>query len=249
MIIVMLKTTLSVITFLCVLSLLSQETPPSPSKKSIKNLALKSGVHEVNIRMTNGKDWQMMISVPEKIHEMSEKNMILALHWGVRSFGYEEFMQCLIFPVIDTSKYIVVAPFAEKQAWWDPPKEQQVRRLTSLIREYWFIDKIIAAGYSDGGTGSVHFAAKHSDVIDGAIAMAGFYKYVNTYGVPTYVIHDIRDQLFSYARAKAVMEMNQKNSPDLVFITSERLGHYKACSYVDLFRDGIQWMEEKLAID
>lgn len=221
-----------------------QEIPPKLTKKSIKDFAFTSGVTEVKLKLTNGHKWPFMVSVPE--NRTADTPLILALHWGVTHNRYDEFMQCLVFPSVDTSKYTIIAPLAESIPWWMPPKEQQVTRLLTLIRTYWQVKTIIVVGYSDGGTGAVHFAAHHPDLVDGAIAMAGYYRPA-TYKVPTYVIHDKKDELFSYQRSKSIMDENGTKSSNLVFITSTSLGHFQGCRYVELFREGMKWMEAQLA--
>ncbi|WP_420316257.1 hypothetical protein [Ekhidna sp.] len=225
----------------------AQDIVPLPTKNSIKKFEIKSGLREVNIRLSNGDKWLALISIPKKALN-EEVHFVLALHWGVSANSYDDFMNCLMLPAIDTSKYIVMAPLAQRQAWWANPKEKQLIRLLKLISEYWPIDKIIVSGYSDGGTGSTYFAAKHPEYIDGAIAMAGNYLPA-TYKVPTYIIHGVRDELFSYSKSKVVVEKNVKASENVIFITSETLGHYQGCNYSSLLSDGFKWMEETLNIN
>lgn len=208
---------------------------------------MQSGFRESSIRLTNGNDWPILISIPKKAMDQRVP-MVLALHWGVSTNQYHEFMNCLMLPSIDTSKYIVIAPLAEYSPWWEEPKENQVVRLIDLTREYWPVSKVIIAGYSDGGTGAAHFAAEHSDQIDGAIAMAGYYRHAS-YSVPTYVIHGVKDQLFSYSQSKAIMDRNKQKSDQLMFVHSESLSHFEACNYVLLLKEGFEWIEKKLAID
>ncbi|MEO9871917.1 hypothetical protein [Ekhidna sp.] len=225
-----------------------QQSIAYPTKNSIQKLDLKTGIRELNLTMTSGSDWPVMVSVPEQINKQNVL-MILALHWGVSANRYQEFMNCLMLPAIDTSKYLVIAPLSQHQAWWENPKEKQLVKLLELIKEYWPVGQVIVAGYSDGGTGAVHFASKYSNLIDGAIAMAGYYRYVGQYGVPTYVIHGVKDELFSYSRSKSIMEKNQIKDPNLMFVTIESLGHYQGCAYVKHLEDGFKWIEQKLIID
>ncbi len=225
-----------------------QQNIAYPTKNSIRKFDLKPGIQEVKLPMTTGNNWPMFVSIPEKINKENVP-MILALHWGVAGNRYHEFMNCLMFPAIDTSKYIVIAPLAQHQAWWENPKESQLVKLLELIKEYWPVSQLIVSGYSDGGTGAVHFASKYSHLIDGAIAMAGYYRYVGQYGVPTYVVHGLKDELFSYSRSKSIMDKMKSKDTDLTFITSEFLGHYQGCAYVNHLKDGINWIEKKLNMD
>ncbi|WP_425390584.1 hypothetical protein [Ekhidna sp.] len=222
--------------------LCAQEFNGQPTRKSIKKIVLDPGYKTISVSLTSGEKWPMKLSVPSKVR--AEKvPMVVALHWGVSGNENKEFINCLMIPGIDTSQYIIISPLSQNQFWWENPKEKQLVRLIELIMEYWPVNKVIMAGYSDGATGAVHFASKHHDMIDGAIAMAGYYKPAS-YKVPTYVIHGVKDQLFSYSRARAILERNQQNSEQVVFISSETLSHYEACNYVELLKEAFRWIEQ-----
>ena len=189
----------------------------------------------------------MMVSVP-KISNNQKVNLVLALHWGVNSSSYDEFMNCLVLPAFGTEKYLIVAPDSNHSPWWVDPKETQLIKLIKSIKENWPIDKVIVTGYSDGGTGSFYMAKNHPDVFDGAIALAGSYGSAKKIDIPTYFIHGVGDQLFSYTRTKNIVSEIQENSNNIEFITTNKLTHYEACQYVELLKDGIKWMEEKLEL-
>ena len=75
--------------------------------------------------------------------------------------------------------------------------------------------------------------------------MAGYY-HPASYKVPTYVIHGVRDQMFSYSRSKVILDKNKEKSERFAFITSETLSHYEACNYVTLLKEGFVWMEQNI---
>ncbi|WP_424963526.1 hypothetical protein [Ekhidna sp.] len=224
--------------------LVAQQLDGLPTKSNIRKLDLKPGFSDISLKLSNGDAWPMKLSIPHKT--IKEKvPLVVALHWGVSANENKDFMNCLMIPAIDTSRYMIIAPLSQFHSWWENPKEKQLVRLTSLVKEFWPVSQVIIAGYSDGGTGAVHFASNHPEQIDGAIAIAAYYR-LASYKVPTYVIHGVRDQLFSYSRSKVILEKNKQKSQRMEFKTSETLSHYEACNYVNLLQKGLEWIEENL---
>ncbi len=240
----MLKVTTPIVA--CLLSLITITAMSQvPTAKSLKEFDLKPGTHEVSFKLNNSDKWKMMVSVPETVTEQPVR-LVLALHWGVGSASYGEFMRCLILPAFGQKNYLIVAPEAERQVWWRSPKEQQLIGLIKGIKQHWPVDKVIVTGYSDGGTGSIFLANKYPEHFDGAIGIAGFYFETEEFRAPTYVVHGRGDQLFSYERSKRIMDKAQAQSKHLKFITSEELTHYEACRYVAELEKGIAWIENIL---
>lgn len=230
---------------LCHMSL-AQESPIAiPSQQSIKNFELKQGVYEASIKRTDKTNWEMMFSVP-KIKEGETVDLVLALHWGVRSSGYEEFMECLILPAFKGKNYLIVAPFAEQQVWWASPKEDQIISLVKQLKSRWPIGKVIVTGYSDGASASIFFAKNSPRLFDAAIGIAGNYEEMERFKIPVYTVHGVGDQLFDYDKTKRVMELAKKNSEHVAFVTSEELTHYEACEYVPYLVDAIEWVEARI---
>lgn len=224
--------------------LVAQQLNGLPTKSNIRKVDLKPGFSEISLKLSNGNAWPVKLSIPQKIIE-EKVPLVVALHWAVSANENEEFMNCLMIPAIDTSRYMIIAPLSQFHSWWEDPKERQVVRLINLVKEFWPVSQVIIAGYSDGGTGAVHFASNHPKLIDGAIAIAGYYRPAS-YKAPTYIIHGVRDQLFSYSRSKIILEKNQQKSDRLKFVSVETLSHYEACNYVNLLQKGMEWIEQNL---
>lgn len=241
------KNTLLAVSLLLVGNILVGQEPtiPIPSQKSIKEFELKQGVFESSIKKTDKTYWEMMFSIPE-LAEGETVDLVLALHWGVRSSGYEEFMECLILPAFEGKKYLIVAPYAERQAWWIKPKKDQLVSLIKQIKSRWPIDKVIVTGYSDGATGSISLAKSAPKLFDAAIGIAGSYTETERFKIPVYAIHGVGDQLFDYNKTKRIMEAAKKNSEHVEFITSQELTHYEACQYVPYLVDAIEWVEDRI---
>jgi pimeloyl-ACP methyl ester carboxylesterase len=218
---------------------------PVPTQNSIRKFEMNKGLFEFSLKMNDFSQWKMMFSIPE-IKEDEQANLILALHWGVNSSSYDKFMKCLILPAFDQNKYLIVAPDAERQPWWVSPKKDQLIALIKGIKKHWPVNKVIVAGYSDGGTGSIQMGVIAPELFDAVIGIAGNYQPINKIDVPSYVIHGVGDQLFSYQRTKNIMEEIKKNNPDVEFITSKELTHYDGCEYVPYLKEAIKWVELKL---
>jgi poly(3-hydroxybutyrate) depolymerase len=223
----------------------SQEFIPFPTAGFIKKMDLSAGKRTISVKMSDGSKWEMMISIPT-LETGKKVDLLLALHWGVAANENVDFMDCLILPSIDKEKYIVVSPIAERQAWWENPKESQLLKLVEHIRKFWPIDKVIVAGYSDGGTGSVHFASKYPDKFDGAIALAGYYRDVKEFEIPTYIIHGKKDELFDYKSAVEILSTAQKANDKLKFVAGDSLSHFQGCNYVPLLKEGFEWIEDRI---
>ena len=223
---------------------LSQEYVPVPKKKDFKDFKLNPGVVETAFRMTDGSSWDVMISVPQKI--TSNTGLIIALHWGVSMNKYEEFMQCLVLPAVDTSQYIVLAPRSDRQAWWWETKEKQTAKLIFYANQFLPHKNTIVLGYSDGGTGAAYFASKYPHLVDGAVAIAGNYLPADQYDVPLYVAHGTNDELFEFSKAQTKINESKANSQHVVFIAAEGYSHYEGCNYTTFLSEGIEWVNDRL---
>ncbi len=216
--------------------------PPTPTLKSgvLKKLAPASGVRDLTLPMTDGRDWPVIVSIPEGEGPFP---LVMALHWAGGGSTYREFAECLALPGMDSLRAIVIAPSAEGTHWVTPENERRVIDLVRQARKRWPVDgeKIILTGYSNGGIGSWLFAAKYPKLFRAAIPLAGSYD-PRRVDVPLYVLHGEKDELFPVADARMNLDLARGKGGRIHWTVVPNLSHYQACSYVTALRGAVAKM-------
>ena len=91
--------------------------------------------------------------------------LILAFHYGgkLTNFYGKKFVTVLIEPALKDVEAIIVAPDCPERRWESPVSERAVMDLLNYICQEYKVDsrRILVTGYSMGGVGTWHLAARH----------------------------------------------------------------------------------------
>jgi len=157
-------------------------------------------------------------------------------------------MRSIFLPGLRELAPIVIAPDVPGRSWTEPRSDQAVMALVAAMRKEFAIDpqRIIVVGFSMGGAGTWHHAARHPDRFTAAIVMAGRTEEpVASLGkIPTYVIHGRNDDVVPFAQAEDRARGLEKAGRLVRFEALPGVTHYEMGSYVDALARGGRWVME-----
>lgn len=225
--------------WLC-LVLFSKMKSTDPIQSGIKFENLQPGHHRYTI------------FVPPTYTGQNRVPLILALHYaghGTPFFG-EMLLLGLVKPAFEVLNAIIVAPDCPARDWTQPESDQFILELLDALQGAYNIDpeRILITGYSLGGMGTWHFAARYPDRFTAAIVMAGRPPedvLAIDWQIPLMVIHGRNDEVVPINDTKtAVLELEQKDV-DITFRILEGATHYETHYFVNALRSAIPWLENR----
>ncbi len=228
---------------------------PDPITTNALSLPTAAGLNATNLTpgyrtgqmpLTEEKSWIYTISVPEEVED-TPVPLIIALHGGNGDAGASAgFMECLPFPAFKNMEAIIFAPTGGQ--WWSELHSERVVEFVRLAKLHWPIDstKVAVTGYSNGGTGSVHFAKNFPQTFSAAIPMAADYMKEICPQIPTYLIHGEQDEFYSPTALQQVVDRMQSKGCDIQLHLVSGATHGSACQMVaELIAAGL-WLEMEI---
>jgi predicted peptidase len=198
-----------------------------------------------------GVSMDYFIGVPSTYSPGDAPPLILALHYGgevVFTMG-KVFMESLIEPALRNLEAIIVSPNCPGQGWTDPVSEEAVLAMLGQVMAEYNVDagKILVTGYSLGGIGTWHLAAKYPDIFACALPISAMptQEAVDTIsGIPLYVIHSRVDQVFPIQELEAVVALLQNRGLSIQFKIIEGVSHYDTAAFVQPLQQARAWIQE-----
>jgi predicted esterase len=195
------------------------------------------------------------IAIPQKPAVDEPLPLILALHYaghGMPFFG-RLILEDLIEPAWRELGAIVVAPDCPARDWIQPESEALVLRLLEHLQDNYPVDphRMLIAGYSMGGNGAWHLAARHQDRFAAAVIMAGWptVKMLDVrWQTPLYVIHSRADELVPLEVTEPVVQALQDQGAPVELVVLEDAGHYETGRFVAPLRAAIPWIRRAWAV-
>lgn len=223
--------------------------PSLPTEEGLLATDLTPGFRTGQMSLSQDKSWIYSISVPDNIQD-TVAPLIIALHGGNGdSRSAETFMQCLPLPAFKNLDAIIFAPTGGQ--WWDDLHSDRVVEFVRLAKLHWPIDstKVAVTGYSNGGTGSVHFAKHFPESFSAAIPMAADYMDEVCPEIPTYMIHGSDDEFYSSSALKGIVDGLSAKGCDLQLHLVDGASHGSACQMVaDLVGAGT-WLQREVWVE
>src|ERR1700674_3656509 len=212
---------------------------------------LAPGLHSLTLPRADAPAIHYAISIPGNYSPPARVPLILALHFGVRdgdSAGAgRDVVQILIGPALAELGAIIVAPDSMRGDWSSPENESAVNALLEVVLAGYSIDtkKIAVTGYSMGGTGAWHFAAKYPERFSAAIPVAGRPPAsASDWRLPILAIHSRNDQVAPIGPTEARIAELQKSGVNAKLIALTGITHFETHRFAGGLREAVPWLRE-----
>ena len=226
--------------------------PTAVFAQAVANLpVLAPGLHSLTLLRANEPAIHYAISIPSDYSPPARVPLILALHFGVRggdSAGAgRDVVEILIGPALAELGAIIVAPDSMQGDWSSPENESAVNALLDMVLASYSIDRkqIAVTGFSMGGTGSWHFAAKYPKRFSAAIPVAGRPPAsASGWRLPILAIHSRNDQVAPIGPTETRIAELQESGVNAKLIALNGITHFETYRFVDGLRQAIPWLRE-----
>jgi predicted peptidase len=231
--------------FVCVASIvfswfISQQmvdTPVAPSR--IQTGTLQPG------------DRHYTIAVPFDYSRDTAVPLVLALHFGEHGSSYygRSFLIGLVEPGLRDLGAIIVAPDCTGDDWTQPDSEQDVFDVLDHIEATYTVDssRTLITGYSMGGTGTWHLAARHQDRFAAALPMAATppsSAVDATWDIPIYVVHSSEDDLFPLGSTETAVDQLASDGVSVELAVVDGISHSEWRSFVGPLQEAVPWIQK-----
>ena len=214
-----------------------------------QDLPQTRGLHRLQANVAGAGQVLYAVSVPDGYQSSVAAPLVLVLHPGGQRPRYygAEFAQRVVEPALRQLKAIMVAPDCPERAWADAGSEKAVLTLIADAMRAYNIDRkrVLVVGFSMGGRGTWHMAARHPDLFTAAIPMAastGDLPIDQLGKQPTYIIHSRADEVVAFAPADRTARDLKKLGRDVQFEALDDLTHFDMVSYVGALRTAGRWV-------
>jgi predicted peptidase len=226
--------------------------PTTVFAQAVANLpVLAPGLHSQTLPRANEPTIHYTISIPRNYSPPARVPLILALHFGVSdgdSAGAgRDVVGILIGPALAELGAIIVAPDSMRGDWSSPENEGAVNALLDMVLASYSVDmkKIAVTGFSMGGTGSWHFAAKYPERFSAAIPIAGRPPAsASEWRLPILAVHSRDDQVAPIGPTETRISELQKSGVNAKLIVLTGVTHFETYRFVDGLRQAVPWLRE-----
>jgi predicted peptidase len=205
---------------------------------------------DIQERMLQPGDRRYSVALPAGYTGDQPVPLVLALHFAGQVTPYfgRRLLTVLVEPGLRDLGAIIVAPDCNHGSWTDPRSEQDLLDLLDHVQASYNIDrgKVLLTGYSLGGIGTWHLAARHQDRFAAALVISGrpVEEAVNSdWKIPLYVIHSRLDELLPLAQTEAAVQRMQAAGADVELMVVEGITHYETHRFQRPLKAAIPWIE------
>lgn len=220
-------------------------------REDFSKIVFKVGINDITLESHNdGIFWNFRVIVPEGASASNKVPLIMSLHGGVSNSNSESHKQsnCLVEPGFEELGAYIIYPNSDQVVWYGSHNSIQVAALVDLATSNFHVDenKVVVAGYSDGGNGSWHFAEAFPDIFSAAVAIASSFNPKNRITIPLYVIHGSEDTLFPIERTESYVNASIAAGSNIKYVIAEGLTHAQQCDYVIYLEDVVAWLNTEV---
>lgn len=194
---------------------------------------------------------KFFVKLPEGYSPTTSVPLVFALHYGgTPTPDYaKQFINSLIFPGFQNLGAIIVAPNCPTPGSWATSiSDTGINAVLDYMFNNYNIDqsKVLITGYSMGGIGTWHYAAKYPDIFKLAIPIAGMISSIigdTLSNNPIYVIHGDQDQTFPLAPLQIVIDELLDKGFNIELVIGAGLTHNNVSQYIALINEAIPWIQ------
>lgn len=215
------------------------------------NLPVAPGLHSQALLRPGEPTIHYAIYVPRNYSPPARVPLILALHFGVgngdSAGAGRDVVGILIGPAMAELGAIIVAPDSMGGDWSTPENESAVTALLDMVQAGYSVDtkRTAVTGFSMGGTGTWHFAAKYPERFSAAIPVAGRPPVsVSGWKLPILAIHSRDDQVMPIGPTETRIAELQKSGVNAKLITLTGITHFETYRFIEGVRQAVPWLKE-----
>jgi len=214
-------------------------------------LPVSPGLHNLTLLRADQPTIHGAISIPNSYSPPHRVPLILALHFGLRGEASNgagsSVLRILVGPALKELGAIIVAPDSQGGDWSSPENESAVNALLDMVLAKYSVDpaRVAVTGYSMGGAGSWHFAAKYPDRFSAAIPVAGRPpQSLAGWRLPILAIHSRDDDVMPIALTEARIAELQKSGVNAKLVALTGITHFQTYRFVEGLREAVPWLKE-----
>jgi predicted peptidase len=206
---------------------------------------------EIQEKVLQPGERRYSIAIPDSYTGTEPVPLVLALHYGgeVTPYYGKRMLTQLVEPALRELGAIIVAPDCNAGNWTEARAEKDVLDLLAELGRTYNIDsdKILITGYSLGGMGTWHLAARHQDLFAAALVMAGRpgQEALGTqWKIPLYVIHSRLDQVVPLAPTEQAVEQLKARGVAVELVIVEGISHYESHRFKRHLKAAVPWIRQ-----
>jgi len=142
---------------------------------------------------------------------------------------------------------IIVAPDSLNGGWDSAENDRAVIQLLDTVLASYSIDttKIVVTGFSMGGAGTWHFAAKYPQRFSAAVPLAGRpTPSAAGWKLPVLAIHSRIDEVVPFGPTEARIAELKKAGVHAELIAVNGISHYQTFRFAEPLRQAVPWLRE-----
>lgn len=208
---------------------------------------LPPGLHTHVLVRADGPPVAYAIQVPEGYAPGASVPLVLALHYGGEpSTGAGRgVVSMLVGPALAELGAVIVAPDALASGWDAPENEQAVLALLDAVAVRYKTDpaRVVVTGFSMGGIGTWHFAAKFPSRFSAALPVAGRPAgEVQEWAVPVFAVGSRRDTVVPMAATAQRIDLLRQRGVNARMVVLETPTHFQTAAHADGLRRAVPWI-------
>ena len=215
------------------------------------DVAKSPGLYERRVTTQRGEKLRYTISIPQAFSPDRACPLVVALHYAgvVTPFYGKGVLVQLVEPALRDLGALIVAPDCPGEDWMEPASEAMVLALVDHLKRSYKIrrGRVLVTGYSMGGVGAWHLAARHADIFSAAIAVSAVPP-PETVGlierISLYVIHSRQDEVFPMRRIEIAVEALKARGVRVHLEALEGASHYDVHAFVEPLRAAVPWIKQ-----
>ncbi|NIM17073.1 MAG: prolyl oligopeptidase family serine peptidase [Candidatus Aminicenantes bacterium] len=215
------------------------------------DLPTTPGIYEKILTLESGIPLRYTLSIPASFSEQQPVPLVMALHFGgtVTSWYGKGYLITLPEPALRELGAIIAAPDCPTQGWNNPISETAILELLDHLKNNYNIDekRILITGFSMGGTGTWHMAARHPQIFSAAIPISsavGLETIKQIKDIPLYVIHSRQDEVFPIKHVQEMVQLLKDNGVSIQFEIIDGVSHYNTGMFVESLKEAVPWLKK-----
>jgi poly(3-hydroxybutyrate) depolymerase len=172
--------------------------------------------------------------------------LILALHFGgtPTQFYGEGLVRNLIGPAFAELDAVIVAPTCFDGSWIAPRCERNALAVLDFALANYDVDpsRVLVSGFSMGGVGTWHFAARYPDRFMAGIPVSATRPASALPTIPIWALHSTDDEVFPFANAQRAIAPVLARDPRNVFEVISGVTHFETTRFAAPLSRAVDWV-------